>query len=710
MNRLSLLGGVLALGSEPLLEGLDSAFSLKGSFLSLPREPDRNGTGPWRHVALGRPARVAAFAGQAQRSPFWFSPVQGPDPAALNGAAAWMLLKRDDGLFVLLVPLPAGNASSYLTGSEPGGALWLYRTTGNAWVVPTGGRVLHVAAGRDPGALLASSARAVARALPAAALRKDKADPPFEEFLGWCTWNAFYHDVTAEKFLDGLARFRALGIRPGFAIVDDGWQRETRVEPQSPARRCYLAGFGTDEQKFPDGFAPVVRAAKDRFGIRHFLAWLAPQGLPAGLDPAAFRRYRPGAVVPQTDAHVDPAPVLAWYDSHVLRFPGDWLGFLRDRFAELRAAGVDGVKADFQGALFFAAGRTRRSTRPGECARMRNALETAATEAFGDQWLSCMAHLPEFWYHARRNNLSRGSDDFYPGIPASHGSHVRANAFTGLWFGHFMGVDWDMFQSKHPFGAYHAAARALSGGPVYTADEPDGIDPELLRRVAFADGRVPRFPNPATPSLRSLFPEPGDDPRAFVVVNSGTSSGAAGLFDVGTAEPARPVRAAVTAEEVFGRDHALFRSCRVRTFLLWTDDGTVRFVRRDEPVVLETGPQRFRIASFLPFRSSGARGDLGFDGTFAAIGFPSLLVPSAAVVCAGPGRDHDGVKLAGPGRLAAWTADRPLRVFLENGSADRESLPFEYDPETHLLFVDVPEVPDGRPELSFTHPPRRKAP
>ncbi len=704
MNRLSLLDGVLSLGSEPLLEGLDSAFSLKGSFLSLPREPDRNGTGPWRHAALGRPARVTAFAGQEQRSPFWFTPVQGTDPAALDGAAAWMLLKRDDGLFVLLVPLPAGNASSHLVGTAPGGALRLYRSTGNPALAPTGGRVLHVAAGRDPGALLASSARAVARALPAAALRKDKADPPFEDLLGWCTWNAFYQDVTAKKFLDGLARHRALGVRLGFAILDDGWQRET---PPTPVSRRYLAGFGTDQAKFPDGLGPVARKARETFGLRHVLAWLDPQGLPAGVDPAAFKRYRPTLATPQPDAHVALEPVFSWFDSHLLRFPGDWLAFLRDRFAELREAGVDGVKVDYQGTLFFGAARSHAASRPGECARMRNALETAATEAFGDQWLSCMAHLPEFWYHARRNNLSRGSDDFYPGIPASHGSHIRANAFTGLWFGHFMGVDWDMFQSKHPFGAYHAAARALSGGPVYTADEPDGIDPELLRRVAFADGRVPRFPNPATPSLRSLFPEPGDDPRAFVVVNSGTSSGAAGLFDVGTAEPARPVRATVTAEEVFGRDHTLFRFCRVRTFLLWTDDGTVRFVRRDEPVVLETGPDRFRIASFLPFRSSGACGDLGFDGTFAAIGFPSLLVPSAAVVCAGPGRDHDGVKLAGPGRFAAWIADRPIHVFLGDGGGDQEALPFEYDPETHLIFVDVPEVPDGRPELSFTHPPHR---
>ncbi|MBQ6103042.1 MAG: hypothetical protein IJL06_05155, partial [Kiritimatiellae bacterium] len=125
MNGFSLENGRLLSGSVPVLEGLDAAFSLKGSFLSLPREPDAAGHGPWRHVALGRPARVAAFAGQAQRSPFWFEPVQGADPAAENCASVWLLLKRDDGLFVLLVPLPAGNASTWIAGSSPGGALRL---------------------------------------------------------------------------------------------------------------------------------------------------------------------------------------------------------------------------------------------------------------------------------------------------------------------------------------------------------------------------------------------------------------------------------------------------------------------------------------------------------------------------------------------------------------------------------------------------------
>ena len=683
--KLSLSGGTLSADGSLLVEGLDPALSLRGAFLSIPAtgEAERHGHGPWRHVPLGRPARVAAFAGQVQRSPFWFHPAQGADLAALDGAAPWLLLRRDDGLFVLLVALPAGNAASYLVAG-PGGSLRLYRTTGNPALAPTGGRVLHVAAGRDPRALLAKSARAVARALPAAALRADKPAPPFQDFLGWCTWNAFYLGVTEEKFLRGLARFRALGLRPGFAIVDDGWQRET---PPTPVSNRYLAGFGADERKFPGGLASVARAAK-KYGVRHVLAWLDPQGLPAGIDPAAFRRYRPTRATPQPDAHVDLSQVFTWYDSQELRFPGDWLAFLRDRFEELRAADVDGVKVDFQGALFFGSARSRAASRPGECARMRSALETAASEAFGDEWLSCMAHLPEFWYHARRNNLSRGSDDFFPDVPASHGAHVRANAFTGLWFGRFMGVDWDMFQSGHPFGAYHAAARALSGGPVYTADAPEGIDAALLRRVALPDGRVPRFPDPATPSLRSLFPEPGDDPRAFVVVNAGPAAGAAGLFDADTAAPARAVRAKVRPADVPGLPAAA-------RYAVWDGRSRPRLVAPDAAVPLSTGPRdRYAIATFAPV----------LGGRFAAFGLANLLVPGAALKGAEETPNGFSVRLAGPGRFAAWCADRPARTILDG----KRPLPFEYDPRTRLLFVDVPDVPGGRPEIVVAHSSRNR--
>ena len=681
--RLSLSGGVLAAGGVPLFDGLDPDFSLDGSFLSLPRAPSEKGAGPWRHVSLGRPARVAAFAGQVHKHPFWFAPARGADPATIAGAAPWLLLKRDDGLFVLLVALPSGNAASYLTGSRAGGALRLYRTTGNAALAPSGGRVLHAAAGRDPRALLASSARAVAAAMPDAALRADKPSPPFEDFFGWCTWNAFYHSVSEKKVLEGLESFRRNGVKPGFVIVDDGWQRDT---PRTPLSNRYLAGFEPDPAKFPRGLAPVVRAAKRRFGVKKVLAWLTAQGLPAGLDPVAFRRFRPGVATPQPDRHVDVAAVFDWYDSQVLRFPADWRGFLRERFARLRGAGVDGVKVDFQGALFFGAARSRSASRVAEARRMRGALEETASAAFGRDWLSCMAHLPEIFYHARRDNLTRGSDDFFPDVPASHGEHVLENAFTGLWFGAFTGVDWDMFESAHPFGAYHAAARALSGGPVYTADKPGAVDPAVIRRACFADGRVPRFPDPATPAVRSLFPEPGDDPRAFVVVNAGPAAGCAGLFDADTAAPPRAVRAKLRPCDVPGLPAAA-------RYAVWDGRARPRFAAPAAAVALAAGrAERFAVATFAPV----------LGGRFAAFGLENLYAPAAALLAAGLDGDTVAVRIAGGGRFAAWSAARPVAV-----RAGRKAVPFTWNPATGLLRADVPDEPGARPEFSVVLPPAR---
>ena len=94
----------------------------------------------------------------------------------------------------------------------------------------------------------------------------------------------------------------------------------------------------------------------------------------------------------------------------------------------------------------------------------------------------------------------RNSDDFYPKKPESHLRHVRYNAASSLWTGGFAPLpDWDMFHSRHDFAAYHAAARAVSGGPIYVSDAVGDFDVELLRRLVDGDGRALRFDGPAMP-------------------------------------------------------------------------------------------------------------------------------------------------------------------------------------------------------------------
>lgn len=62
-----------------------------------------------------------------------------------------------------------------------------------------------------------------------------------------------------------------------------------------------------------------------------------------------------------------------------------------------------------------------------------------------------------------------------------------------------------MFQSLHPEAARHAAARAVSGGPVYISDKPGQHDPLVLKQIALLDGSTLRPRRPALPTRDTLF-------------------------------------------------------------------------------------------------------------------------------------------------------------------------------------------------------------
>jgi hypothetical protein len=80
--------------------------------------------------------------------------------------------------------------------------------------------------------------------------------------------------------------------------------------------------------------------------------------------------------------------------------------------------------------------------------------------------------------------LVRNSDDFFPDIADSHPWHVFCNAHNSLLSAHLNIIpDWDMFQTSHPYASFHAAARAVSGGPIYITDKPGEHDIELINQI-----------------------------------------------------------------------------------------------------------------------------------------------------------------------------------------------------------------------------------
>lgn len=51
--------------------------------------------------------------------------------------------------------------------------------------------------------------------------------PEMVDYLGWCTWDSFYTDLTSARVIEGLRSFGKTGVTPRFLILDDGWQGTT---------------------------------------------------------------------------------------------------------------------------------------------------------------------------------------------------------------------------------------------------------------------------------------------------------------------------------------------------------------------------------------------------------------------------------------------------------------------------------------------------
>jgi raffinose synthase len=459
-----------------------------------------------------------------------------------------------------------------------------------------------------------------------------------------------------------------VGIAPRFLILDDGWQ-ETERRPTGEKR---LTGFGANE-KFPGGLRALVERTKREFGVRTFIVWHAMVGYWGGVDGGALAGY---GVVDQTRQFGD--GILF----HMPTFNHEWWGnlfgfvapehtarFFDDYHSSLAAAGVDGVKVDSQAVLEALA--TGQGGRVPVTRAYRKALEASVQKHFDGRLINCMSNAQETFYGSPDSTLLRTSIDFWPNDPASHGAHLYANAQVGLWFGEFMQPDWDMFQSGHAWGAYHAAGRAVSGGPVYVSDKPEAHDAEVVSRLVCSDGSVLRCDEPGRPTLDVLLFDPTRDDVLLKIWNRAGDAGVVGVFNarVGRDGEPGPVLSGETGpSDVVGLAGDVFAGYRHTT-------QTLERLAHSDKKRLSLGERGWEIFSFVPI-----------ENDFAAVGLGNLLNSHGAVRdVTWTGERTVVVTLADGGLFVAYSAKRPSAV-LASGAA----VGFDYDEKSSSLRVPLP--------------------
>jgi raffinose synthase len=660
----SLSNGTLWLNRRPVLQDVPGAFELAA---------DPSGAGVFLKFSASHPnsyfqSRVGLIDGLRRFTschrdePFWMVPATGRLHAEVQVETQWLLAETELDDCVMLVPLLDGPFRFSLGGGADG--LMLIGETGDPFTVGTGGTALFLSVGRDPYAMANAGARAVMAKMGTGKLRTEKPTPDFTDFFGWCTWDSFYREVSAGKVREGLASFAAGGVEPRFLILDDGWQDYKRM----PTGEERLVSLGANQSRFGGDLAPTVRAAKEEYKIRTFLVWHTMIGYWSGVDGKslpgygvrdAVRLYGPGILKHQ------PYHNVQWWGPLAGLVPADRIGkFFNEYHKRMSAQGVDGVKVDNQSVIEGLA--TGQGGRVALAKAYRGALENSVAKHFNGRLINCMANAMETYYGSPGSTLMRTSIDFWPRRPETHGLHLYTNAQVGVWFGEFMQPDWDMFQSAHAMGSFHAAGRAVSGGPVYVSDRPDAHDFSLLKKLVLSDGTVLRADGVGRPTRDCLFADPTREPVLLKIFNRNKDCAVVGVFNANyhASENERAViSGSVSPSDVPGLKGESFAAFAHRGNRVWTCGPNDR-----EPVRLNES--EWEIVSFAPV-----------DRGVAILGLADKLNSTAAVSSKTWGADGSlSVSLRDGGEFAAWTEKKP-RAVVSNG----KNVVFSHEGDTGRL-------------------------
>nr|UAD82042.1 raffinose synthase 2 [Trebouxia lynnae] len=184
----------------------------------------------------------STFVSSARNKIWWMTPHWGSQAQDILPETQFLLLQtREDGPYVLLLPLIDSDLYRATLrpprkGIDGCHSLRLRIESGDASVMASKWeRALYVAAGNDPFALLDAAVGRAAALSGGARPLVQKQVPKSLDVFGWCTWDAFYWQVSAKGIMDGLKSLRDGGVPPKLLVIDDGWQLTEVDEPYRQA-------------------------------------------------------------------------------------------------------------------------------------------------------------------------------------------------------------------------------------------------------------------------------------------------------------------------------------------------------------------------------------------------------------------------------------------------------------------------------------------
>ncbi|KAJ6741136.1 GALACTINOL--SUCROSE GALACTOSYLTRANSFERASE 5-RELATED [Salix purpurea] len=483
-----------------------------------------------------------------------------------------MLDKSDDSgrPYVLLLPLLEGPfRASFQPGDDDNVDVCV--ESGSTQVCGAGFRsVVYMHGGDDPYILMKEAMRVVRMHLGTFKLLEEKTPPGIVDKFGWCTWDAFYLTVHPQGIWEGVKGLVEGGCPPGLVLIDDGWQSISHDEDpiteegmnatvageQMPCRllkfqenykfRDYVSPKSLAIDSKEKGMGAFIKDLKEEFtSVDSVYVWHAFCGYWGGLRPNV-----PGLPPAQVVKPVlSPGLEMTMKDLAVDKILSTGVGLVPPEIVDqmyeglhshLEKVGIDGVKVDVIHLLEMVC--ENYGGRVDMAKAYFKAFTASVRKHFkGNGVIASMEHCNDFMFLGTEAiSLGRVGDDFWCTDPSGdpngtfwlQGCHMVHCAYNSLWMGNFIHPDWDMFQSTHPCAEFHAASRAISGGPIYVSDAVGEHNFPLLKKLVLSDGSILRCDYHALPTRDCLFENPLHDGKTMLKIwNLNKFTGVIGAFN-----------------------------------------------------------------------------------------------------------------------------------------------------------------------------------
>ncbi|GAA0172904.1 hypothetical protein LIER_26634 [Lithospermum erythrorhizon] len=623
---------------------------------------------------------------------------------------------EQSALYVVFLPILEGDFRAVLQGNS-NNELEICLESGDPEVQEfEGNNLVFVAAGSDPFDVITNAVKTVESHLQTFCHRDRKKMPDMLNWFGWCTWDAFYTNVTAEGVKHGLESLEKGGISPKFIIIDDGWQsvdmdptgievladnsanfanRLTHIKENHKFQKDGKEGHRVEDPTL--GLRHVITDIKEQHALKYVYVWHAITGYWGGVRPgvAEMNHYESKVTYPVPSPGVQSNESCDCLNSITknglgLVNPEKVFSFYHELHSYLASAGIDGVKVDVQSILETLGaghgGRVRLAR------KYHQALEASISKNFPDNGIiSCMSHNSDGLYSAKRTAVIRASDDFWPMDPASHTIHIASVAYNTVFLGEFMQPDWDMFHSLHPMAEYHAAARAVGGCAIYVSDKPGQHDFNLLRKLVLYDGSTLRAKLPGRPTRDCLFSDPARDGKSLLKIwNLNDFTGIMGIFNCQGAGWCRVGKTNLIHDEQPGTISGIIRAKDIHYLPKfahngWSGDAIVYSHYRGDLIYLPTDAslpitlmaREYEVFTVVPVKQ------MSNGSAFAPIGLIKMFNSGGAITNLKYEADRTGtvhMNARGSGKFGAYSSVRPKVI-----TVDAEEVEFEYAEASGLV-------------------------